>query len=154
MSSIEAVEAIFFKQTTNRPHVYFLYSPIVELRLSQNKFTGGIESLSTLQNLEILHLEGNNMTGSIPDMFDHIFRLHELLMHDNQFNGSIPKTLTHLQALSKWNSRVRDGLSLICLASFSLSSILFLVQTEICRETRSFVQSTVGVVTRWSWTFI
>jgi Leucine-rich repeat (LRR) protein len=73
----------------------------VELRLDRNKLTGGIDSLQSLQNLEILHLQENQLSSTIPDMFDKLFRLHEFIIHSNKFTGIIPKTLTHLQGLSK-----------------------------------------------------
>ena len=74
----------------------------MDLRIGENKFSGPIDVLSALSNLETLHLTDNEFTGTIPDMFDQLFRLHELVLAGNKFQGSIPLTLTHLQVLSKF----------------------------------------------------
>jgi hypothetical protein len=76
---------------------------IVDLRLGLNKFSGPLTALTSLQNLETLHLNDNAFNGTIPNMFDQLFRLHELMMQRNQFVGSIPLTLTHLQSMSKYS---------------------------------------------------
>ena len=72
-----------------------------KLRLDQNNFHGSLTTLSSLQNLETLHVSNNAFTGTIPNMFDQLFRLNELMMQGNQLVGSVPITLTHLQNLSK-----------------------------------------------------
>ena len=72
----------------------------VDLRLGQNKFSGPLTMLTSLQNLETLHLDENAFSGSIPDFFDYLFRLESLAMQKNQFVSTIPPTLTHLQSLS------------------------------------------------------
>jgi len=76
---------------------------LLDLRISDNKFSGSINVLSNLQNLETLHLANNEFTGSIPEMFDELFRLHELVLPNNKFTGTIPNTLTHLQLLKTLN---------------------------------------------------
>ena len=73
----------------------------VDLELANNKFTGGISVLGALSNLETLDLSNNAFSGTIPDMFDQLFRLHELVLANNKFEGSIPHTIPHLQTLSK-----------------------------------------------------
>lgn len=80
----------------------------MDLRISENRFSGPITVLSALSNLETLHLSSNEFTGEIPDMFDKLFRLHELVFSNNKFEGPIPLTLTHLQALSKYYKRVHS----------------------------------------------
>lgn len=84
---------------------------LLDLRIGQNKFGGPITVLTSLQNLETLYIDHNAFTGPIPDMFDHLFRLHELVMENNRFVGSIPLTLTHLQSLKTLNlaSNQLDG---------------------------------------------
>ena len=73
----------------------------MDLRLDQNNFHGSLTTLSSLQNLETLHVSNNAFTGTIPNIFDQLFRLNELMMQGNQLVGSVPITLTHLQNLSK-----------------------------------------------------
>jgi len=74
-------------------------SSLLELKLSDNNLTGGIEAIRDLENLEVVHIANNKLSGTIPDMFDQLFRLHDLALPGNKFGGTIPKTLTHLQTL-------------------------------------------------------
>ena len=78
-----------------------LINTAVDLRVGENKFSGSIDVLSNLMNLESLHLASNKFSGEIADMFDQLFRLHELVLADNEFTGTMPRTLTHLQGLRK-----------------------------------------------------
>ena len=73
----------------------------MDLHLSENNFSGPIGALSNLMNLESVHLANNEFTGTIPDMFDKLFRLHDFSVLHNQLTGTIPNTMTHLQVLSK-----------------------------------------------------
>jgi len=84
---------------------------LLDLRISENRFSGDITHLKNLKNLETVHLSDNEFTGSIPDMFDNLYRLHELVMSNNKLVGSIPRTLTHLQTLKTLNldSNQLDG---------------------------------------------
>eukprot|EP00536_Pseudo-nitzschia_multiseries_P016940 jgi/Psemu1/223162/e_gw1.1302.12.1 len=84
---------------------------LLDLRIGNNQFGGPITALSSLQNLETLFLQNNTFTGTIPDMFDHLYRLHELVVDHNQFVGTLPLTLTHLQMLRTLNlsSNQLDG---------------------------------------------
>ena len=81
----------------------------MDLRLGLNKFSGPLTALTSLQNLETLHLNNNAFNGTIPNMFDQLFRLHELMIQRNQFVGSIPLTLTHLQSVSKYKCKNTHG---------------------------------------------
>lgn len=81
----------------------------MDLRLGLNKFSGPLTALTSLQNLETLHLNNNAFNGTIPNMFDQLFRLHELMIQRNQFVGSIPLTLTHLQSVSKYKCKNTRG---------------------------------------------
>jgi hypothetical protein len=74
---------------------------IVDLRIGQNKFEGNISALTGLKNLEILHVNDNKFEGTIPSMFDYLFRLHEVFLQGNKLSGPVPRDLTHLQGLSK-----------------------------------------------------
>jgi Leucine-rich repeat (LRR) protein len=60
------------------------------------------EEIATASNLEILHLEQNKLTHTVPDIFNRINRLAELKLDHNTFTGTIPYSLFFLQGLSKW----------------------------------------------------
>jgi hypothetical protein len=73
----------------------------VDLWLSRNKFSGDISTFADLKNIETIHIDENEFEGTIPDMFDQIFHLREFLAQNNQFSGPIPRTITHMQSMSK-----------------------------------------------------
>jgi cell wall assembly regulator SMI1 len=78
----------------------------VDLWLSKNKFNGDISPLADLGIIETIHIFENDFAGTIPNMFDEIFHLRDFLAQDNKFSGEIPRTITHMQAISKlWNYR-------------------------------------------------
>jgi hypothetical protein len=70
--------------------------------MSRNKFNGELASFASMRNIETIHLDDNEFTGTIPDMFDKIFRLQEFLMQNNKVSGPIPYSFIHLQSLSKY----------------------------------------------------
>lgn len=76
---------------------------LLDLKIGDNNFNGTIDVLSSLGYLETLHLANNAFSGTIPDMFDKLYRLHEVVLLNNKFEGTIPNTLTHLQALKTLN---------------------------------------------------
>jgi Leucine-rich repeat (LRR) protein len=63
--------------------------------------------LQAMTNLEVLQLNDNQLTGTIPNMFDHCPRIADLQLQNNKLSGTIPETVTHLADLSKsidaWN---------------------------------------------------
>jgi hypothetical protein len=74
----------------------------VDFRISKNRFSGDISMLQSCKNIETIHIAENEFTGTIPNMFDYIFRLHELSAYSNSLTGPIPVTITHLQGMSKY----------------------------------------------------
>lgn len=103
----------------------------MDLRLGQNKFHGPLTTLTSLQNLETLHINNNTFTGTIPDMFDQLFRLHELMMQRNQFVGSIPLTLTHLQSLSKYTENKVCCVMMCCVVPDRESISLYYIDSDM-----------------------
>jgi len=76
---------------------------LLDLRIGNNQFSGVISVLNALSNLETLDISHNGFDGTIPDMFDKLFHLHELVLAHNQFEGTIPHTLPHLKILKTLN---------------------------------------------------
>ena len=69
--------------------------------MSGNHLTGSIHNwLNTLTNLQILGLNYNRLTGSIPDL-SALTNLQTLWLSDNQLTGSIPTSLTNLNTLNE-----------------------------------------------------
>mmetsp|Transcript_19619 Transcript_19619/g.41250 ORF Transcript_19619/g.41250 Transcript_19619/m.41250 type:complete len:669 (-) Transcript_19619:218-2224(-) len=87
----------------NLPEWLGSLTSLMDLRVGKNKLGGSITILASLKKLETLYIDNNLFTGSIPNMFDRLYRLVEIQMQDNAFEGSIPLTLTHLQTLRNLN---------------------------------------------------
>ena len=46
-----------------------------------------------------LNLENNNLTGTIPDIFDSLTGLQDVVLGGNQFNGTIPQSFGAMESL-------------------------------------------------------
>ncbi|KAI9169736.1 hypothetical protein LWI28_016940 [Acer negundo] len=66
---------------------------LTELWLDGNSLTGPLPDLSNLINLKIVHLENNDLTGSLPSYLGSLSNLQELDIENNSFSGEIPRAL-------------------------------------------------------------
>ena len=74
------------------------------LDLDGNLLTGSIpDSLGSLSQLQDLYLFGNQLTGSIPASLDNLSQLQILELYGNQLTGSIPAGLGNLSQLQILN---------------------------------------------------
>jgi hypothetical protein len=82
-----------------------------DLWLHDNQLSGAIPDLSTLSNLESLHLGSNQLSGSIPDL-SALTSLLGLDLQDNQLSGPIPdlSTLISLQQLNLYNNQLSSSI--------------------------------------------
>ena len=70
------------------------------LNLWENQLTGEIPSeLSSLSNLEGLHLHTNGLSGTIPSWLGDLAKLERLSLRNNRFSGQIPSELGNLTNL-------------------------------------------------------
>ncbi|CAN6814336.1 unnamed protein product [Brassica oleracea] len=67
---------------------------LVELLLDGNSLTGSIPDFSRCLNLKIIHLENNRLTGKIPSSLAKLPNLTELYVQNNMLTGKIPSSLT------------------------------------------------------------
>ncbi|XP_039161382.1 probable LRR receptor-like serine/threonine-protein kinase At1g67720 [Eucalyptus grandis] len=68
-------------------------SGLVELRLDGDALTGSIPDLSSCVNLEIIHLENNQLTGELPSSLATLPKLKELYVQNNKLSGTMPSGL-------------------------------------------------------------
>eukprot|EP01018_Ginkgo_biloba_P009732 Gb_35377 [translate_table: standard] len=69
------------------------------LSLKGNALTGDIPDLSELHNLKTLFLNENKFRGSLPDSISDLHRLKVIVLSDNALSGQIPVALTRLPRL-------------------------------------------------------
>lgn len=61
--------------------------------LANNRLMGSIPDLSSLSNLETLHLEDNQLSGKIPPSLGNIKNLNEIFLQNNNLTGQVPSSL-------------------------------------------------------------
>jgi Leucine-rich repeat (LRR) protein len=63
---------------------------LFSLVLQENEFTALAESIGTATSLQVLHLSGNSMTGTLPTTLGNLLRLSDLRLQSNAFVGELP----------------------------------------------------------------
>ncbi|KAL3616827.1 LRR receptor-like serine/threonine-protein kinase ghr1 [Castilleja foliolosa] len=71
---------------------------VIDLR--QNRFEGNLTRLLKWENVEILDLSQNRLTGLIPEATSQFLRLNYLNLSRNSLNGSLPKAITMFPKLT------------------------------------------------------
>ncbi|XP_041011105.1 probable LRR receptor-like serine/threonine-protein kinase At1g67720 isoform X2 [Juglans microcarpa x Juglans regia] len=66
---------------------------LTELWLDGNSLTGPLPDISNLINLKILHLENNQLSGPLPSSLGTLPNLQEVFIQNNSFTGEIPRGL-------------------------------------------------------------
>ncbi|KAL7095271.1 hypothetical protein ACP275_10G013200 [Erythranthe tilingii] len=77
-------------------------SRLIYLDLSQNRFIGSVPSFALLENLTVINLHGNRLTGKISGSSSHwkgLKNLNFLDLSDNSIEGEIPSSLFVLPVL-------------------------------------------------------
>lgn len=87
---------------------------VVRLELSQNNLKGILpESISGLQNLQVLNLGFNSLKGSLPTSIGNMKSLKQIELFMNRFSGSIPSEigkLSQLETLSLYSNQLSGEL--------------------------------------------
>ncbi|KAF7847699.1 hypothetical protein BT93_L2712 [Corymbia citriodora subsp. variegata] len=107
---------------------------LMELRLDGNDLTGGIpNSLCKLNELHEISLSKNQLSGKLPRCWGASQALGILFFGDNKLNGQIPKSLCHLQPLFVLSLQ-RNGFTgeiPNCLSNISSMTFLDLSDNEL-----------------------
>ncbi|KAG2686051.1 hypothetical protein I3760_10G157800 [Carya illinoinensis] len=84
------------------PHSMASLKRLVYLDMSSNLFSGPIPSFSVAENLTLINLADNNLTGEITSTrWDGLLKLENFDLSNNSLEGSIPVSLFSLPSLQK-----------------------------------------------------
>ncbi|PIN07891.1 Non-specific serine/threonine protein kinase [Handroanthus impetiginosus] len=67
---------------------------LTSILLGNNGLSGTIPDVSSLKGLEILHLEDNHLSGTIPPSLGNLRNLRELFLQNNNLTGQVPSNIT------------------------------------------------------------
>ncbi|XP_042426582.1 probable LRR receptor-like serine/threonine-protein kinase At1g67720 isoform X2 [Zingiber officinale] len=124
--------------TGNIPTELTKLSGLVEIRLDGNSFTGPVPDFSACINLERIHLENNELTGSLPLSFASLQSLEELYVQNNQLTGVVPQAILEKNIIIDYSGnkdlhKERKGFNHVVIIVFSiLGACLLLMVVLIC----------------------
>lgn len=108
----------------NLPGDLFNATSLEYLSFPNNELNGVINGtlIVNLRNLSTLDLEGNNITGRIPDSIGQLKRLQDLHLGDNNISGELPSALsncTHLITINLKRNNFSGNLSNVNFSNLS-----------------------------------
>ncbi|KAE9587803.1 hypothetical protein Lal_00022040 [Lupinus albus] len=86
------------------PHELNNMESLTELWLDGNLLTGSLPDMSNLINLKILHIENNKLTGSLPSYLGTLPNLQALFIQNNSFSGEIPSGLVSQKIIFNYDN--------------------------------------------------
>ncbi|GMH10103.1 hypothetical protein Nepgr_011944 [Nepenthes gracilis] len=92
--------------TGNIPPELTKLNGLEELWLDGNLLTGPIPDFSGCPNLRIIHLENNQLTGHVPSSLTLLQNLKELYLQDNMLSGTLPSGILNSNLVLNYSGNV------------------------------------------------
>ncbi|KAJ4772174.1 Leucine-rich repeat protein kinase family protein [Rhynchospora pubera] len=117
---------------------------LVELYLNGSSLVGSILDFGGCPNLEIIHLENNELTGSLPSSLGNLPKLKGLYVQNNNLSGVIPKGLLRKNIVFNYSgnlalhpsSESKNNLIIIFSTVGVTLLLLFLAAWYLCKYKR------------------
>ncbi|EXC16282.1 putative LRR receptor-like serine/threonine-protein kinase [Morus notabilis] len=81
-------------------------SDLTELWLDGNSLTGPIPDFTGCVDLRIIHLENNQLTGELPSSLTNLPNLKELYVQNNKLSGTVPKGLINKSLVLDYSGNI------------------------------------------------
>ncbi|XP_021891521.1 probable LRR receptor-like serine/threonine-protein kinase At1g67720 [Carica papaya] len=97
--------------TGNIPADFTKLSGLVEIWLDGNSLTGPIPDFTGCPDVKIIHLENNQLTGELPSSLSNLPNLRELYVQNNMLSGTVPSGLLSKNLVLNYsgNINLREG---------------------------------------------
>ncbi|KAI4318893.1 hypothetical protein MLD38_032550 [Melastoma candidum] len=92
--------------TGNIPSDIVKLSGLVEIWLDGNLLTGSIPDFTPCVNLRIIHLENNHLTGALPSSLTSLPNLKELYVQNNMLSGTVPHSLLSKKVMLNYTGNI------------------------------------------------
>ncbi|XP_057983533.1 probable LRR receptor-like serine/threonine-protein kinase At1g67720 isoform X2 [Malania oleifera] len=121
--------------TGNIPSDLTKLSGLVELWLDGNSLTGPIPDFTGCTNLKIIHLENNQLTGALPSTLADLPNLRELYVQNNKLSGAVPSGLLSNNLVLNYSGNInlhkgnREGSHVKIIIGSSVGAAVLLIAT-------------------------
>nr|AMM42843.1 LRR-RLK [Vernicia fordii] len=108
---------------------------LVELWLDGNSLTGGIPDFTGCTDLEIIHLENNQLTGELSSSLANLPNLRELHVQNNLLSGTVPSSLLNENIVLNYSGNInlheggRRGKHIDIIIGASVGAAVLLIAT-------------------------
>ncbi|XP_052175238.1 probable LRR receptor-like serine/threonine-protein kinase At1g67720 isoform X2 [Diospyros lotus] len=115
------------------------FTGLAELWLDGNSLTGSIPDFSGCTDLKIIHLENNQLTGELPSSLVKLPNLRELYVQNNKLSGKVPSDLLNKNIVLNYTGNIdlhkgagRGGHDKIIIGSSIGAAVLLIATIASC----------------------